>query len=62
MLPWAALGVVIGAVLMGRMDERATRLAMGSIVVGLAVIHLVRRARPPGLSAEVPDLAAYLFG
>ena len=47
MLPWAGPGVVIGAYAMGRMDEKATSFTMGLIVVGLAVLHLYRRARPP---------------
>jgi len=62
MLPWAALGVVIGAVAMGRMDERTTRLAMGAIVVGLAAIHLARRARPPNPDEVHPAWFAPLFG
>ena len=47
MFPWAAVGVVIGAIIMGRMDDRLTRLVMGAIVVGLAALHLARRARAP---------------
>lgn len=46
LFPWAAAGVVVGALAIGRMDERQTRLAIGAIVVGLAILHLVRRARP----------------
>ncbi len=52
LFPWAAAGVVIGAVAIGHMDERQTRLAIGVIVVGLAVLHLVRRARPGEPKAE----------
>ena len=62
MLPWAALGVVIGAFAMGRMDERSTRLAMGTIVVGLAVLHLIRRARPAAPDTDHPFWVAPLFG
>jgi uncharacterized membrane protein YfcA len=46
LFPWAAAGVVVGAVAMGHMDERQTRLAIGAIVVALTVLHVVRRARP----------------
>lgn len=46
LFPWAAAGVVAGAFAIGHMDERQTRLAIGSIVVALTVLHLVRRARP----------------
>jgi uncharacterized membrane protein YfcA len=46
LFPWAAAGVIVGAVALGHMDERQSRTAIGAIVVGLAVLHLVRRARP----------------
>ena len=46
LFPWAAAGVVIGSIALGRMDDRTARLAIGVIVVGLAVMHLIRRARP----------------
>jgi len=62
MLPWAALGVVVGAFAMGRMDEHATRLTMGAIVIGLAALHLIRRARPPVAEQDHPAWFAPLFG
>ena len=62
MLPWAAAGVVIGAVVMGRMDEHVTRLTMGFVVVGLAALHLYRRARPPVAEQDHPFWFAPLFG
>lgn len=46
LFPWAAAGVVIGSVALGKMDDRTARLAIGVIVIGLAVMHLIRRARP----------------
>ena len=46
LFPWAAAGVVVGALAIGRMDEHQTRLAIGAIVVALAILHLLRRARP----------------
>jgi uncharacterized membrane protein YfcA len=46
LFPWAAAGVVVGAIALGHMDERQSRTAIGAIVVGLAVLHLVLRARP----------------
>jgi len=54
MLPWAAAGVVVGAVVMGRMDERVTRVTMGAIVVGLAALHLIRRAAGPVSEEDHP--------
>jgi uncharacterized membrane protein YfcA len=66
LFPWAAAGVVAGAVAMGRMDERQTRVAIGAIVVGLAILHLARRARPgaPGAlgSAWFPPVIGMLAG
>jgi uncharacterized membrane protein YfcA len=51
LFPWAAAGVVAGYFAMGRMSDRQTGVAIGSIVVGLTILHLVRRARP-GLPLE----------
>ena len=62
LLPWAAAGVVIGALIMGRMDERMTRLTMGVIVLGLAALHLVRRMRPALAEQEHPVWFAPLLG
>ena len=62
MFPWAAAGVVTGAMVMGRMDERMTRLTMGVIIVGLAALHLLRRARPPVAEEDQPAWFAPLFG
>jgi len=43
--PWAALGVVLGAVAMKRIDDRGARVLIGTIVLGLAAVHLWRRWR-----------------
>jgi uncharacterized membrane protein YfcA len=61
LFPWAAAGVVIGSIALGRMDDRAARLAIGVIVVGLAVMHLVRRARS-GPEAEHARWFAPMIG
>ncbi len=62
MFPWAATGVVVGALAMGRMDDRLTRLVMGGIVVGLAVLHLARRGMPPVAEEAHPAWFAPLIG
>ncbi len=46
LFPWAGAGVVIGYFALGRMDERQSRMAIGAIVSGLALLHLYRRLRP----------------
>jgi uncharacterized membrane protein YfcA len=43
--PWAAAGVVAGFFAMGRMSDRQTRLAIGLIVLGLALVYIARRLR-----------------
>ncbi|HXQ80534.1 MAG TPA: sulfite exporter TauE/SafE family protein [Opitutaceae bacterium] len=48
LLPWAGAGVVIGYLALGRMDERQTRFAIGAIVLGLAILYIVRRLRRGG--------------
>jgi uncharacterized membrane protein YfcA len=62
MLPWAAAGVVAGALVMGRMDEHTTRMTLGVIVVGLSALHLVRRARPAVGEGDHPRWFAPLIG
>jgi uncharacterized membrane protein YfcA len=62
LFPWAAAGVVAGAFAMGRMDERQTRVAIGAIVVGLSILHLVRRARPGVPEAESSAWFAPVIG
>ena len=51
LFPWTAAGVVLGAFAMDRIDERQARVLIGGIVLGLVVMHLVRR-RLHGHEAE----------
>ena len=51
LFPWTAAGVLIGYVALERVDERQARLLIGGIVLGLVVLHLVRR-RTAGHEAE----------
>jgi uncharacterized membrane protein YfcA len=53
LLPWAGVGIVIGALALGRMNERETRVSIGVIVVSLTVLHLARRA------GKVPETLDY---
>ncbi len=43
LFPWTAAGVLIGYFALDRIDEREARVLIGSIVLGLVVMHLVRR-------------------
>jgi hypothetical protein len=62
LFPWAAAGVVVGAIAIGHMDDRQTRLAIGAIVIALSILHLVRRARPGDLTAETAAWFAPVIG
>ena len=53
MLPPACVGIVLGTLLMGRLDESAFRPTIGTIILVLTVLHLVRMARP-GWLGSVP--------
>lgn len=52
LLPWSCAGVVIGFFAMGRMNDQQARFAIGTIVLGLAVLYIVRRLRPGGDQEE----------
>ena len=45
LFPWAALGVILGAVLMSRIDDALMRRLIGIIVTGLAVYLVAQRLR-----------------
>jgi uncharacterized membrane protein YfcA len=62
LFPWAALGVVAGALAMGRMDEHESRLSIGAIVIALAALHLARRLRPGMDEGAHPAWFAPLVG
>lgn len=51
LFPWTAAGVVIGYFALDVIDDRQARLLIGGIVLGLVVMHLVRR-RWGGKEAE----------
>ncbi|HEY1792982.1 MAG TPA: sulfite exporter TauE/SafE family protein [Opitutaceae bacterium] len=62
LFPWAATGVVIGAVALGRMNDAQARDAIGAIVLGLAVLHIARRWRGAGDPAQGPGWLAPVIG
>ena len=60
MLPATIVGVVIGFVLMGRLDEKLFEPIIGTIVLVLVVMQVARMARP-GLFANVPHSRAFAW-
>ena len=60
MLPATIAGVVIGFVLMGRLDESLFEPIIGTIVLLLVVMQLARMARP-GLFSDVPHSRAFAW-
>lgn len=48
LFPWTAAGVVIGYFALGRITDRQAQILIGSIVLGLLVLHLVRRQKHVG--------------
>lgn len=51
LFPWTAAGVVVGYFALDRVSEKEARAMIGAIVLGLVVLHLVRR-RMSGHEAE----------
>jgi uncharacterized membrane protein YfcA len=53
MLPPAIVGIVIGTLLMGRLDEASFRPTIGAIILALTALQLLRLAKP-GWFGAVP--------
>jgi hypothetical protein len=62
LLPWAGAGVVIGFFAMGHMNDRQARFSIGLIVLGLAVLYIVRRLRRGGDREEHAPWFAPVIG
>lgn len=63
LFPWAAAGVVLGALAAGQLPENLTRVLIGAIVVALVVVQFVRGRRPPAESeAALPGWASPATG
>lgn len=43
LFPWAAIGVVLGWLALGRLDDTATRRLVGGIVVAMFLLHIWRK-------------------
>ncbi|HEY1764672.1 MAG TPA: sulfite exporter TauE/SafE family protein [Opitutaceae bacterium] len=62
LMPWAMTGVVIGFFAVGHMNDQQARFAIGLIVLGLAVLYIVRRLRPKRDDEEHPRWFAPVIG
>lgn len=45
LFPWTALGVVLGTLALGRLDDGSTRRLIGGIIVAMFVLHVWRKWR-----------------
>ncbi len=59
LFPWAALGVVVGFFVLGRIGDRDMRQLIGGIVVTLVALHLVRRWRARATPESEPEHGAW---
>jgi uncharacterized membrane protein YfcA len=65
LFPWAAAGVVLGTLALGRVGEGELRRLIGVILLALSLFQLarsLRRARPAGEGGAVSPQAAALAG
>jgi uncharacterized membrane protein YfcA len=54
LFPWTALGVVLGFLALGRLSDKAARMLIGCIILGLAALSLWRRRQVAGGSDSAP--------
>jgi uncharacterized membrane protein YfcA len=52
LFPWAAVGIVLGYLALGRVDEDGMRRLIGGILLVLSVFQLVRSRRPAPFGGE----------
>jgi uncharacterized membrane protein YfcA len=45
LFPWAAAGIVLGYLVVGRIDDTQVRRLIGAILLAITVVHVLRRAR-----------------
>jgi uncharacterized membrane protein YfcA len=45
LFPWTALGVILGTLALGRLDDAATRRLVGGIIVAMSGLHVWRKLR-----------------
>ncbi|PTY05821.1 sulfite exporter TauE/SafE family protein [Opitutaceae bacterium EW11] len=51
LFPWTALGVLLGYLALGRIDDRQARVLIGGIVCAMVAMHVWRKQRTVKLSA-----------
>lgn len=62
LFPWTAVGVGLGYLAMGRIDDRQARLLIGIVICGMVVMHVWRqRGRGPA-QADLSPWLAPVFG
>lgn len=61
MFPWAAAGVIIGALTIGHINDRQARVMIGGIVLGMVALHLWRRRKSSALESAAASLPIW-FG
>jgi uncharacterized membrane protein YfcA len=59
-LPWTALGIVVGYLLMGRLSDAVFKPLLGSMIILIVLLDLARRAAKVELRAESHVLAAVI--
>ncbi len=52
LFPWTAIGVMIGWFTLGRIDDRMARVLIGSIVLAMVLLHVMRRRHALRREAE----------
>lgn len=65
LFPWTAIGVGLGALALGRLDDVATRRLIGAIVLAMVALHLTRKMfgrREDDLAASAPVWLAAAAG
>jgi uncharacterized membrane protein YfcA len=51
LFPWAAVGIIFGFLVMGRIDSATTQRLIGAILVVIVLVHFWRRMRTQALAA-----------
>jgi uncharacterized membrane protein YfcA len=62
LFPWTAAGIVVGYFTLGRIDDHQAKLLIGWIILGLLVLHVVRRYRAKNEEPEHAWWFAPLIG
>jgi uncharacterized membrane protein YfcA len=60
LFPWTAAGVVLGWVMLGRINDLQTQRLVGAILVFLLIVHFWRRSRQSGEQEEVTNAARWV--